>query len=270
MRAIFLILFLPSILLAQDAVEIVRRAAELDRKNIETARNYTYLRRQEQRDIDSSGHVKKSESTTLDVTLLEGSPYERLVARDDKPLPEKERRQEEEKLQKSIAERRRETREQRDRRVAEWEHKQERQREPMKELPEAFDLKLAGEESLNGGDTWVIDGTPKAGYHPKTRGTSFFPKVKFRLWIEKNAYHWVKFDMESLDTISFGGILVRMAKGSHLTAENARINNEVWLPKAAILKGSIRIALVKVLRGEMRFSFSDYKKFQTDSRIVTP
>jgi hypothetical protein len=88
--------------------------------------------------------------------------------------------------------------------------------------------------------------------------------------IEKNGYHWVKFDMESLDTISFGGILVRMAKGSHLTAENARINNEVWLPKAAILKGSIRIALVKVLRGEMRFSFSDYKKFQTDSRIVTP
>ena len=76
--------------------------------------------------------------------------------------------------------------------------------------------------------------------------------------------------MESLDTISFGGILVRMARGSHLTVENARINNEVWLPKGAVLKGAIRIALVKVLRGEMIFSFSDYRKFQADSRIVTP
>jgi hypothetical protein len=60
-------------------------------------------------------------------------------------------------------------------------NEQERQREPMKELPEAFDLKLAAEESLNGGHTWVIDGTPKPGYHPKTRGTRFFPKVKLRL-----------------------------------------------------------------------------------------
>ena len=76
--------------------------------------------------------------------------------------------------------------------------------------------------------------------------------------------------MESLDTISFGGFLVRMAKGSHLTVENARINNEVWLPNGAALKGSIRIALVKVLRGEIIFSFSDYRKFQADSRIVVP
>ena len=192
------------------------------------------------------------------------------MARNDKPLSVKEQQQEEEKLQKSIVERRRETKEQHDRRVADWERKQEKQREPIKELTEAFNLTLAGEETLNGGETWIIDGTPKPGYRPKSQSTSFFPKVKFRLWIEKNDYHWVKLDMESLDTISFGGFLIRMAKGSHLTVENARINNEVWLPKGAVLKGSIRIALVKVLRGEMIFSFSDYRKFQADSRIVTP
>jgi hypothetical protein len=31
----------------------------------------------------------------------------------------------------------------------------------------------------------------------------------------------------------------------------------------------VRIALVKVMRGEITFTFSDYKKFQTDSRIVS-
>jgi hypothetical protein len=269
MRALVLTLVLSSPLVAQDAADIVRRAGELDRRNMEVSRNYTYLRRQQQREVDSNGRLKKVESTTYDVTLLEGSPYSRLIARNDQPLTAKEQRQEADKLQRSIEDRRKETKEQRDRRIAEWERKQEKQREPIKELPEAFNLTIAGEESLNGGDTWVIDGTPKPGYRPKSQSTSFFPKVKFRLWIEKKDYHWVRLDMESLDTISFGGILVRMAKGSHLTAENARINNEVWLPKAAILKGSIRIALVKVLRGEISFTFSDYKKFQADSRIVT-
>ena len=79
----------------------------------------------------------------------------------------------------------------------------------------------------------------------------------------------VKVGIEALDTISFGGFLIRMAKGSHIFVEATRVNNEVWLPKSAILKGSVRIALIKVLRGEVVFTFSNYKKFQTDSRIVT-
>ena len=80
---------------------------------------------------------------------------------------------------------------------------------------------------------------------------------------------WIKVDIESLDTISFGGFLFRLAKGSHVTIENARVNNEIWMPKRAAIKGSARIALVKVMRGEMIFTFSDYKKFQTDSRVLT-
>ena len=112
---------------------------------------------------------------------------------------------------------------------------------------------------------YVIEGAPKPGYRPKSQSTAFFPKVKLRLWIDKQDYQWVKVDLESLDTISFGGFLVRLARGSHVTIENARVNNEVWLPKRAKIKGSVRIALVKVMRGEIVYTFSDYKKFQTDS-----
>jgi hypothetical protein len=264
-----LCLFLPAVIFAQDPVEIVRRAAELDRRDTEISRSYTYLQRQEERELDGQGKLKKAQSETFDVTLLEGSPYRRLVAKDDHPLAPKEQQKEEEKLQRSIVERRKETQEVRERRIAEWARKQEKQREPIKEVPEAFDLKLNGEEALNGGVAYVIDATPKAGYRPKSQSTSFFPKVKLRLWIDKKDYQWVRVDLETLDTISFGGLLVRMAKGSHLTVENARINQEVWLPKRAVLQGAVRIALVKVLRGEITFTFSEYKKFQTESRLVT-
>jgi len=269
MRILILIIGFPAMLCAQDPREIVRRSIELDKRAPEIARNYTYLQRQEQRDLDSSGKVKDTEIRTWDVTWLEGSPYRRLVAHNDQPLSPKEQQKEEEQLQKSLEQRRNETKEQRERRLAESERRQQRQREPVKELPDAFDFHLVGEEALNGSQTYVIDATPKPGYRPKLPSASYFPKVKARLWIDKNDGQWVKVELESLDTISFGGIVVRLSKGSHLTVEQARINSEVWLPKRVAMQVSARVMLVKSFHREVLITFSDYKKFQVESRVVT-
>jgi len=268
MILLLLILAIPAVLSAQNPVEIIRRAMELDRRNTEISRSYTYLERQEHRDVNSSGKLTKTESTTTDVTLLEGSPYRRTVARNDQPLSQKDQLKEQERLQKSIEDRRKETPEQRERRVTEWEHKKQKQRESLKELPDAFNFRLTGEETLNGGEVFAIEGLPKPGYRPKSASVAFFSKIKLHLWIDKKDYQWVKVDLESLDTITFGGILLRLAKGSHVIIENARVNNEVWLPKRAEIAGSVRVALVHVMRGQIIYTFSDYKKFQTDSRIV--
>jgi hypothetical protein len=262
-------LFLVPILSAQDPREIVRRSVELDRKNTEISRNYTYLERQDEREVDGSGKVKNVELRTYDVTKLEGSPYRRLVAINDKPLSPQDQKKEEEKLRKSIEDRKKETPEARERRIAEWYRKQEKQREPLRELPDAFDFRLLREEAMNGGETWVIDATPKPGYKPKAQYAFFLPKVKARFWIDKTDYQWAKVEMETLDTITVGGVLMRLAKGTHLTMEQARINNEVWLPKRIALTGSARLLLLKKLRGRMEFSYSEYKKFQADSRIVS-
>ena len=75
--------------------------------------------------------------------------------------------------------------------------------------------------------------------------------------------------METLDTISFGGFLVRLAKGSRLIIEQARVNQEVWLLKSVTLRASARVALIKGVRAEIIITFSDYKKFQVDSRVVS-
>ncbi len=76
--------------------------------------------------------------------------------------------------------------------MADWERRRERQREPLKELPDAFDFRLIGEEALASGEVYVIDATPKPGYKPKLPSAAYFPKVKARLWIDKNDYHWAK------------------------------------------------------------------------------
>ena len=223
MILLLLILAVPAVVSAQNPVEIIRRATELDRRNTEISRSYTFLERQEQRDVNAAGKLTKTESTTVDVTLLEGSPYRRLVARNDQPLSPKDQRKEQEKLQKSIEDRRKET----------WRcasagwrtgsTKAETTR-AAGELPEAFTQTHRG-RNFNGGEVFVIEGLPKPGYYPKSASTAFFTKIKLHMWIDKKDYQWVKVDLESLDTITFGGILLRLAKGSHVTIENARVNN---------------------------------------------
>jgi len=264
-----LAVWIPAILAAQDAREIVRRACALDQKNTEVARNYTYLERDVESDLDGSGRPKNQQIRTWDVTLQEGSSYRRLVARNDQPLSPGEQKLEEEKLQRSIEQRRQETEEQRTRRIGDWERRRQRQREPLKELPDAFDFHLVGEESLNGGTVYAIDATPKPGYKPKSTATSFFPKVKARLWIDKNDYQWVKVEMESTDTISFAGFLLRLSKGAHLVLEQTRVNQEVWLPKKVNLQATARLVLLKGYHKSLDMTFSDYKKFQADSRVVS-
>jgi len=268
-RIFTLIVCLPAILAAQDPREIVRRSVEIDSKNVEVARNYTFLQRQELRELDGSGKLKSTHTQTLDVTMLEGSPYQRLVARDDQPLSPNEQKKEEDKLRKSVEQRRRETEDQRERRMADSERRRKRQHEPMQELPDAFDFRLIGEERFDSGPAYVIDAMPKPGYKPRRPSAAYLPKVKARLWISQNDYHWVKVEVETLDTISFAGFLVRVSKGGRLTIEQTRINNEVWMAKSVTLRASARIALIKSLHEELIITFTDYKKFQVDSRVVS-
>lgn len=273
MRVLALCASIPCLLVAQnapDAREIVRRSIELDNRNEAVARSYTFLERDETRMLDRSGKLKKApESRTFDVTLLEGSPYRRLVERNDHPLPSAEERKEQEKLRRSIDERSKETSAERQLRIAEWDRKRQRQREFLQEIPDAFDLRLVGEESLNGRDTYVVAATPKPGFKPKLAAAAYFPKIKGKLWIDKRDNEWVRAEAETLDTISYGGILLRLGSGSRLTFEQTRVNDEVWLPKRIAVSLTARVMLVAGTRAEIEIAFSNFRKFQADSRLVT-
>ena len=115
----------------------------------------------------------------------------------------------------------------------------------------------------------MIEGAPRAGFRASTvAGRALLPKVNCRLWISKSDYSWVKLEVETLDTISIGLALVRIANGSRIMIEQTRVNDEIWLPKRAVVTAAARVLLVKGARIDARFDFSDYKKFQADSRIV--
>jgi hypothetical protein len=268
MRPVLLLTAVCALAHAEDAQEIVRRAVALDEEYESLVRQYTFIQRSEQRRLDARGNIKDRDVKTWDVTLLEGSPYRRLIARDDRPLSAKEEEKEQQKLQKSIEERSRETDARRARRLAEWEKELRKERELFQEIPKAFDFRVIGEETIDGREVWVIEGEPKTGYKPKSREASVFPKIRGKLWITKGDYRFVKGDIETLDTISFGWFLARLAKGGHVVVEQTLVNNEVWLPKRVTASGSAKLALVKTIRAGIDVTYRDYRKFQAESRIT--
>lgn len=269
MRTLVLLSLVPVLWSAEDPSEIVRRAVKRDEKNWALARNYTFLERTEERDLDGSGQVRKRSSKTYDVTLLEGTPYRRLVEREDRPLKPSEVAEEQRKLEKSIENRKRESEEERRARLADWEKKRKEQREAILEMPNAFDLTLLGTELLAGRRTYMIQAIPKPGYHSENRIARFFPKVRGRMWIDAENYQWVRADAEVIDTISIGWFLARISQGTRFSFQQVLVNNEVWLPSRLEILAAGRIVLLRKIHTEIEISYRNYRKFQTDSRILS-
>jgi hypothetical protein len=268
-RALLLILASATAAVGQtDAREIIRRAAVADERNWKVARNYTFSEREKLRYLDSQGRVKSQVISINDVTLLDGSPYSRLVARDDRPLPPAEEKKEQEKLTRSLAERRSQTAPQRAQRLSEYVLRPEWRGEAWRELPSAFDFRMAAEEVLDGRGLYVIEATPRQGYQPQSRTAKILTHLRCKLWIDKLDFHLAKAEVEVVDTISVGLFMVRVAKGSHAAFEQTHVNDEVWLPSRVQAFVSARLGLLKVLHVEQELSYSKCHESQTDSPIV--
>ena len=268
MRAVLLLAAACTFAAAQDPREIVRRSVQLMGQNLAVARNYTFLERAETRELDADAHVKTRKVMLYDVTLLEGSPYRRLVGKDDHPLSPEEERNEQKKLADSIAQRQKETPAAHARRIADWEKKRQREREPLNEVPDAFNFQIVGEAQIDGRDAWIIDAAPRPGYRARSSIAKLFPKLRGKLWIDKADYQWVKTEAEATDSISWGLFIARLSKGARVDIQMTRVNDEVWLPKRVEAKVSARVALVKKYRIESETSYSNYRKFQVESRMV--
>ena len=248
----------------QDPLEIVRRSVERDWTDFEGRKNYIYQERREFREYNKDGQVGNQRSETKEILILGGRPAERVVARNDRPLPDREARHEQQKFEREVAARRRESPAEHSR----FERERAEDRKFIAELPEAFAFRLTGVESVSGQPAWRIEADPKPGFRPNHSRAKIFSKVRATVWIEQATYHWVKMDAEALETLTFGFGLLRIAPGGALHFEQTRVNDEIWLPSHALIKGDARLALIKKLRAEIEVRYSDYRRFQADSQIL--
>jgi hypothetical protein len=260
----------PPITLSEDQIrELIRQSADNDLENDKKQRDYTYVEREEERRLDSKGQVKSTEVKTYDVMEIYGEQVQKLTAKDDKPLSEKDANKEEEKIQKLIDKRKNESEDDRRKRLEKEEKEREEGRQFVKEIADAYNFKLAGIEAIDGRDNYVIDCDPRPGYQPHMKEARFLSKARGRVWIDKNDVQMKKLDVIFIDTVSFGLFLARIHKGSRIAVETVRINDEVWLQKYVAVKVDVRVALLKNFNVEVDVADSNYKKFRSSTKITT-
>ena len=252
----------------QQMQELFRIVADKDIKNSKVEREYTYIERDTDKNLDGKGQVKSTETKTFEVLEIYGEQVQRLIEKDGKPLSAKDTSKEEEKIQKIINKRKDESDEERRKREQKEEKEREDGRKFVKEIADAFNFKLVGTEMVGGREAWVIEGEPRPGFQPHMKYANLLPKFHGRVWIDKDDLQMSKLDVETLDTVSFGFVLARLHKGTRFMLEQTRVNDEVWLPAHVTYKFDARLALVKGFKIDGEQTFSDYKKFRTSAKII--
>jgi hypothetical protein len=258
LRPLILLLGSGSLMWAQiDAREIIRRSV------IANDADWKVLPRYSHRETDISEKVDAGEepksSRTYEVVMVDGSPYQELIAINGVPLPPQLREREETKLTKEIAKRRRESREERAARIAKYERERQNDHFLMNEMTHAFDFKLAGEDDLDGHPVYVLEATPRRDYHPPNQKAKVLTGMKGRLWIDRDHYHWVKVEAEVIKPVTFAYFIAKVDPGTSFEFEQAPVESDVWLPTRFVENVNAKILGLKSHRSREEEIYSDYQ-----------
>lgn len=252
----------------EQVKQLLQLVIEKEGVNWKKRRDYTFVQHRRQDKLDGDGKVKSTETTTSEVLMVYEERVERLLSKNGKLLSEKEAAKEEKRIQEIIDKRKNESEEKRAKRLAKEEKEREKGRNFVQEMADAYTFQMAGTELLEEGEAYVVDAEPRPGFKPRSKEARFLPKFRFRVWIDKDELQWAKLEAECIETVSFGLFLARVNKGSRVLLEQTRVNDEVWLPKHVAARVDARVALLKKYNLNEEYTYSDYKKFRTDSKIV--
>jgi hypothetical protein len=211
------------------------------------------MERDEDRRLDSEGRVKSEKVEVSIMILVDGVPFEQLLERDGRPPSAEEERKQKERLDKL----KRETPEQRIERLR---RQEEENASIVLEVPKAFDFQLVSEEVVNGRPAYVLQATPHPGYHPQGTYGKIFSKLEGKLWVDKQDSGWIKADGQVIQPFSIGSFLVRVLRGSHITMEQTRSDEGIWMPEHIEIRAAAKIFFVKSLMIDRLLTFSEYKR----------
>jgi hypothetical protein len=207
--------------------------------------------------LDSKGDVKSKTDKTYEVTMLDGSPYQRLIAVNGEPLASDEAKAE---YQKFVAERQRrgsESRYEQNKRIAKYEKERRQDQAMLREMAEAFNYTLDGEQTIDGRLCYVLTAAPKPGYVPKTRDTKVLTGMRGKLWIDKAELQWVKVEAEVMRPVSFYAVAT-VYPGTRFELEQEPVGGGVWMARHF----SVRVNSAVLWFSRNSFDESSYSSYR--------
>jgi len=234
-----------------DARYIVGLSIAATERSWQARDHYTYMERDEDRRLDSLGNLKSENVDVTRIILVNGAHFEQLMEHNGKLPSVKEQRKNEEDLEKL----KHETPDERAARL----RKDQENRSFLRDLLEAFDFHLIGEEIVGGRPAYVLQATPHPGYRAHGKYGKMFSKVEGKLWIDKQDFGWIKVDGEVTQSFSMGLFVARVQRGSHINMEQMCVGDAVWVPRHLEMRASARILLLKSLDIARILTYSDYR-----------
>lgn len=231
--------------------------------------NYSGRRSEEEVEMDKNGKVTKREFHDYTFFYLFGEEVSTLVAKDQKPLSAQEQEKENERTKKKIDEIQKEHAK---KEVKEEKRKAEGKADKKNDDPgiEIFlhvcQFVNPRRERFRGQDVLVFDFEPNPEYKAHSLAEGVVQKLAGVIWVDEKAHQVVRVEGHFVgDARIAGGLLVNLQKGSSFVAEQAFLNNEVWLPTYEEANIGARFLLVKGLKVSAKTHYSDYKRFNVET-----
>jgi len=235
---------------AQDVATIIQRSIDANKRDWEAAPRFDNSERDRTKDGDK----------TYAVTMLFGSPCQRLIAINGQPLNPAQQRTEDEKFAKVKLQRQRESPEEKSRRIAKYEADRKRDSIMMEQMTTAFDFRLLGDQTLNGREVYVLKATPRRSYQPPNRDSKVLTGMEGTLWIDHETFQWVKVEAHVTRPVSIEGFLAEVEPGTQFELEKEPVSEDVWLASHFSMKSAARVMHFFWRRGQEDDTYFDYHK----------
>jgi hypothetical protein len=248
-----------------DVEAILKRLVEAQHQNDKRAQQYTYVEETERFTFDKNGSPHNTGSATHDVIFVEGLKFNKLVARNGKPLSASDQAKVEKNMRLTAEERR----------------KHQRPTAPggmitfsglfssgsldlgsLSELPKLFDNRVSGEEEIRGHKTWVIESTPRKGYMPMSGHERQVLVFNKKFWVDEADGVLVR----GVYTVAAEDSFLR--PGSTVTFEYEKVDPDTWEAVSLTLEFSRSKDKVFKPTGRTVYRMSKFQKFDVQSTIT--
>jgi hypothetical protein len=253
-------------------IETLMKAVVANQEKIEELRErYTCRLTQVDRKHDGDGRVKETETTVYEVTPVGGRTIRRRISVNGKELSAVEREKEDRRVQKDIEEiiKEREKQQQKKERA---EARGEKEKDDDDDVSILDFLRISEITSLRremfrGHEVIAFDFEPRKGFKPKSRSESLAGKLAGTIWVDEAARQVARLEARLTNSFKMGGgLLASISPSSALVFEQDKVDDEVWLPSQGEINISARVMLLAKINHSVKRSYSDYKKYQIDSK----
>lgn len=253
--------------------EVSRNQDEVEKRFLE----YSFLRKQTDREIDSKGVVKKETVRVFEVFPLPNRvPIWKLISENGVPLSGDRAAKEEKRVSEEFLKAERD-KDKDAQKAAERRAERERQKAAAKSRQdEDEDLEISQffrhcefisprRERFQDREVIVFDFRAKPGFKPSTRQENLIAKLVGVVWIDPLDKQVIRLEARLADSFKMaGGLLLSVRPGAALVSEQTRLKEGIWMPRFAQVNLSVKVLLFGGAELNQTVEWSDYKHFAAD------